>query len=285
MTKIKGYHYFRTYTMLICFSAIILLTSIALHSFWPGPMTAKAKQPSILTANIHSKKANEMEFLLRPIETKDSSQLVEGEPADRKIVYITFDDGPSKYTNDILRILNDNGATASFFLLKGNITRYPEMVKKINRFGHAIGCHGVSHRLDEFYASASTPLQEMKSCKQSLIQVDQINSNLIRVPFGSYPHLTEDQKALLDHSGFILWDWNIDSNDWQAENAGYVIDKVYSQISNIEQNTTSVPTILLHETEITVQALPKIINHLVGKGYAFKKISEETPPIAFNRYK
>ncbi len=107
-----------------------------------------------------------------------------------KVAYITFDDGPNKYTPKILDLLKKYDMKATFFLLEDRINAYPEIVKRILNEGHSIGLHGQSHEKTVFYANNSSALNEMNSTNHTLKDLIGYNIKLVRVPYGSKPRLT-----------------------------------------------------------------------------------------------
>ncbi|MFS0863284.1 polysaccharide deacetylase family protein [Fredinandcohnia sp. 179-A 10B2 NHS] len=198
--------------------------------------------------------------------------------------YLTFDDGPTSYTNDILDILQTHNLQATFFLLDGNINKFPKIVERIVTEGHAIGCHGVSHKIDKFYESAQSALQEINTCRESINTVTGVTSNLFRVPFGSYPHLKKSYKDALSNEGYIMWDWNIDSYDWKTGDPNVVIENIKKQILPFEDSSTS-PVLLMHDKEVTSKALDSIITLLNEKEFTMERITESIQPVQFKEVK
>lgn len=198
----------------------------------------------------------------------------------KNIVFLTFDDGPNGYTNEILDILKTYGISSTFFLLSPNIEKHPEIVKRMAEEGHSIGCHGVTHNVSKFYKNPASPLKEMQSCQKSLASLVGEETALIRVPFGSVPLLTAAQKKELDKGNFILWDWNVDSQDWKRKNAKKMTASVLNQVHAIKEKG-EIPVILFHDKEITKNALPDIIDGLIDMGFTFRAISPDDIPVQF----
>lgn len=197
-------------------------------------------------------------------------------------LYLTFDDGPTKHTEPILDILNQNRIKSTFFMLQGNIYKFPEVVKSVKKGRHSLACHGVTHRVDQFYANDIAPVEEMDLCNEAIQKVVGEKISLIRVPFGSFPHLTLKQKTNLDGSGYIMWDWNVDSMDWGHKNQSpdQLVNTVIKQVTDLKEKNI-VPVILLHDTEITVKALPTMITKLSEMGYSFRAITTKDEPLQF----
>lgn len=198
----------------------------------------------------------------------------------KKVVYITFDDGPTPYTGDILKTLNKFKAGATFFVLGPNVKNYPKMVKLMVKEGYTVGCHGVSHNVHSFYKTAKSPKNEMDSCARTVKKVAGYKVNLIRTPYGSYPYLTKKQRINLEKANYIIWDWNVDSRDWTRPSMKKLVNSVISQVQT-QSKKGHHPVILFHDKEITAKALPKILKKLQKMGYKFEPIDEYVTPVQF----
>ncbi|WP_102346474.1 polysaccharide deacetylase family protein [Bacillus sp. Marseille-P3661] len=232
------------------------------------------------SASLQAKMASPIITALQ--EKKYTTPHSEQDDTGLKIAYLTFDDGPNLYTLEIIKTLKQKGVQATFFLLKNNINKHPSIVNSITENGNSIGCHGVSHRVDYFYASAESVVQEMRECQRTIYSISRIRSPLVRVPFGSYPYLTPQMKNALEQEGFIYWDWNIDSDDWK-NNEHTILTSIKEQLTFIEEKGHT-PTILLHDKQVTTKILPDIIDHLLSRGYIIKGINNYTQPVQFNRF-
>ncbi|QZY54562.1 polysaccharide deacetylase family protein [Crassaminicella profunda] len=195
-----------------------------------------------------------------------------------KIVYITFDDGPSIYTEKIIHILDQYHAKATFFMLSNRIRTYKNIVRKLINEGHAVGLHGVSHNVRKIYRSPNTVVSEMNSCNTSLQQVTGTKTNLIRVPYGSAPYMTKPYRKAVQSAGYKMWDWNVDSRDSLGKNISpnVIIRNVKKQVKK-----QKIPVILLHERSTTVKALPQILKYLKENGYNPVSINKNQQPINF----
>ena len=106
-----------------------------------------------------------------------------------KRAFLTFDDGPSTNTKDILDLLLQRNIKATFFVLGTQVERMPETVKRIYEEGHYIANHGYSHVYSSIYSSPEAVLDEFNKCNQvvaNAIQVPEYNSHLFRFPGGYY---------------------------------------------------------------------------------------------------
>ncbi|WP_163580903.1 polysaccharide deacetylase family protein [Gracilibacillus saliphilus] len=199
-----------------------------------------------------------------------------------KVVYLTFDDGPTSATKNILDTLKQFNAKATFFMLEPAMREFPDMVRKMVEDGHAVGMHGVTHDKDQFYASEQTALEEMIKAQETLQDITGIDSKLIRTPYGSIPYLTESYREALTSKGLQLWDWNVDSSDWSLSGDQYV-DSVVNQIENLASaGVTSI--VLMHDQTETANHLSTLLTYLSENGFQTKKIDDNTEPYNFNCY-
>ena len=203
-----------------------------------------------------------------------SKDVIEGE-VNEKIAYITFDDGPSKYTSKILDILDENNVKGTFFMLNDNMIVFKDKVIRMEKEGHGIGFHGVSHELKELYKTENSAIEEFKTCNRTFYKITGKTSRLVRIPYGSKPNMMESiYKKFIDED-FLLWDWTVDTEDWKSTE-----DQIVSNILYYAREKDRI-VILLHENQKTVDCLPDIIKILRERGYSIEPITEDTKPINF----
>lgn len=212
-----------------------------------------------------------------PVQTeqKDTQQAV----ISPKTVYLTFDDGPESFSGDIIALLEQYHFKATFFMLDGNIRRYPDSARLMVKMGESVGLHGVTHNAKLFYASAASVLGEMNQDRNTLKEITGVDSVLIRTPYGSVPDLTPEEKKAVFDNGYLMWDWNIDSRDWYYKDARFV-DSVIEQLQK-RANKPGPTVILMHEKRETLAALPKLLDYLSKQNYDCKAIDNTVPPIHF----
>ncbi|MFD1772740.1 polysaccharide deacetylase family protein [Paenibacillus rhizophilus] len=198
-----------------------------------------------------------------------------------KIVYLTFDDGPSATTGQLLDILEKHGAKATFFMLGPNIGRYPSQVKRMVKSEQGLGLHGITHMKSEFYASPSAALKEMNQDNVDLRAVSGRSTKLIRTPYGSKPYFTKAFRDKVLGSGYRLWDWNVDSLDWKYGSSGdSIYNNVVSQVNKLNKCGFA-PVILMHDQKATLKVLPRILDYLQMKGYRYEIITSDLKPVNF----
>ncbi|WP_039042223.1 polysaccharide deacetylase family protein [Sporosarcina sp. ZBG7A] len=196
-----------------------------------------------------------------------------------KAVYLTFDDGPSAVTDQLLDILDDFQMKATFFMLGPNIKEHSKSVVRMKKEGFGLGLHGITHEAGKIYSSPSAPVDEMSEDRDILEKVTGVRSNLIRLPYGSIPYLTEDMRYLLDKSDFNVWDWNVDSRDWELKDRRYV-QHTKQEINRYMQAGVT-PVVLLHDKPHTIEYLPELLSYIKNQGYQTKVLTNEQPPVTF----
>lgn len=200
----------------------------------------------------------------------------------KKVAYITIDDGPSKYTDEIINLLNKHNAKATFFMIDRNMKSYPNQVKKIIDNGNTAGFHSVSHDINKLYENDMSAKNEFDINKETFYDITGKKSNLVRLPYGSKPYASEKSYEALVDASYKVWDWNIDTQDWKL-NSDEILDNVKRYSKNKEKLV-----ILIHERKQTVEALDSILSYLTKEGYELLPISQNQEPENFwldNLYK
>lgn len=283
--RVKSLHtpmkirYFHLYTTIILFTFLLFFITNGLYV----GINAQEKKDIFIVSALEKRQISSDDVVKSALYVSETRALGAQSTffsQDNKTIYLTFDDGPTSYTEEILNILLEKNIQATFFLLKNNIDKYPAIVSKIQQDGHAIGCHGVTHDLRQFYATPRSPIDEMSQCFESISTIIGHHSNLIRVPFGSYPYTKQEHRDLLKVNGYLMWDWNVDSEDWSNSNGSSVKTNILEQVVLLtKQNIT--PVVLLHDKKVTSQILSSMIDELSKQEYTFSKITEDLTPLQF----
>lgn len=231
--------------------------------------------------NISYNKTKVYEEIDNNIETEIEEKLEESSEASEqsydKFAYITIDDGPSKYTNQILDILDRNNVKATFFMINRNMNIYKDEVKRIQEGGHGAGFHSVSHDIKELYKTPQATLEEFSICRETFREITGETSNLIRIPYGSKPNTPAESYQILVDNGFLVWDWNLDTEDWKS-----TTDNIVSKVLLNGRNKDEL-VLLVHEKAQTVEALDGIIKILKERGYEIVPITEDKEAMNFWR--
>lgn len=237
------------------FILIIILCITLLFQLW-------SKDSFLETLNFHS--YNE---LIAP--KREIGEPIQGE----KICYLTFDDGPSKNTIKILDILQQYEAKATFFVIGNCIcedNRY--ILERIVNEGHAVGLHANNHVYEKFYADENSFLKDYETLYTTLKNDYGIETPLFRLPGGSACKYLygkgSEYVSKMQERGFSCFDWNVTGEDSVGTPTVYSIQKnVFDRVFRYER-----PIVLLHDSsiaDVTVEALPGVIERIRENGYAF----------------
>ncbi len=216
---------------------------------------------------------------LKPSPVIVTPPQVVGSPG--KTVYLSFDDGPTATTSELLDILTKYDVKATFFMLGKNMKEYPSQVKRTAKEGHALGLHGMTHRKEKFYASPSAALSEMDGDNAVLKKLTDHSSTLIRPPYGSKPYFTKTFRDKVLTQGYHLWDWNVDSEDWKyKDDSESIYNTVMNQVHKLQKTKVN-PVILMHDQKATLKVLPSILETLKKEGYEFQILTADMEPVNF----
>lgn len=198
----------------------------------------------------------------------------------KKVVYLTFDDGPSKLTPKVLEVLDKYKVKATFFVtgFDKNSAKY---IKIAHDKGHTIGLHTYSHDYSKVYASADDYYKDLNKigelCKKQIGFVP----HYIRFPGGSSNTVSRKySNGIMSYlskdvlkKGYQYYDWNCANGD--AEGGNPSANQLYNNAIQFVGGTDLV--MLCHDAgdkNTTVQSLPKIIEYYQSKGYTFKAIDD-----------
>jgi peptidoglycan/xylan/chitin deacetylase (PgdA/CDA1 family) len=182
-------------------------------------------------------------------------------PVDSKVVALTFDDGPSQYTDSILEILKENDAVATFFILGNKVSMYQDVLKKAISYGNELGNHTYNHKWltkltdDEI----KSQIHDTNSIMEEVLNYTPV---LFRPSYGSL------NKRVRQDIDLDIVLWNIDTMDWKYKNVGKIVSRATSNVEDLD-------IILLHDTyQTTKDSISKIISTLKEKGFTFVTVSE-----------
>jgi peptidoglycan-N-acetylglucosamine deacetylase len=212
----------------------------------------------------------------------NAAQIVSNEE-EKKIIYLTFDDGPSYViTNRVLDILMEKEVKATFFVVGNKIEGREDILKRINEDGHALGLHTYSHIYKEIYSSQDKFIKEMEDTGEEVKKVLGFVPKAIRFPGGSKPYLNESLLEKLHEKKYKIYDWNASLSD--GINYNISTDRLVREAHKVVGGYNSKVFLLLHcdqANKATAKALPIIIDYYKNLGYQFKTINEDTPEYYF----
>lgn len=199
-----------------------------------------------------------------------------------KKVYLTFDDGPSDHTDEILDILKKNQVKATFFVVGKKTKKAQKQYQRIVLEGHTLAMHSYSHNYDQIYSSVEAFGKDLKMLQDYLYHVTEIKPFIYRFPGGSSNTCAKNIKPFIQYvnsHGLLYFDWNALSGD--ALDFSISSEKLNGNIlKDVRKQKNSIVLMHdLHETKNTVAGLDNLIKILKKEGYQILPITRNTKQI------
>lgn len=217
-----------------------------------------------------------------PEPTPDPSReqaLARGIDPNKPMIALTFDDGPQPGTTEVLAVLKQYGALATFFILGKNIEGNEEILRETAEAGHELGVHSWYHS-DFTKISQSAVGSQVKRTMDTVLEMTGREISLVRPPFGALNRLA---RRPLTGMGLPVILWNVDSLDWKTRSAK-------STAKNLLQKAAPGAIVLMHDVWLsTAEALKTALPELLSRGYQLVTVSEmmsfrKEPLTAGNEY-
>lgn len=229
---------------------------------------------------------------------RDSDKHVSGQPQDgvhgaysetmieealqdgRKVVYLTFDDGPSHNTERILDILDEYNVKATFFTIGNEAEEFVDVYKRIIEDGHSLGMHSYSHKYSEIYKSVEAFDADFNKVSGYIESVTGVAPKLYRFPGGSSNLVSaipmENFIRYLNEKNVTYFDWNVSAQDAEGKELPVetMLDNIFKDI-----NKKDICVVLMHDSDdlgTTVDMLPELLKHLVEMDAVILPITENT---------
>ena len=176
-------------------------------------------------------------------------------------IALTFDDGPSRYTEKLLEGLQKRGVKASFFMIGESAERNQDLVRRVKEEGHLIGNH-TYHHVDVTKLPDEKAREELKEMDRVIYEILGEHVEYMRPPFGVWQEKLEQEIDVLP----VMW--TIDPLDWTTKNVEEIVNKVVTQAGEND-------IILLHDCyESSVDAALQIVDVLKAEGYEFVTVDQ-----------
>ncbi|WP_022763081.1 polysaccharide deacetylase family protein [Butyrivibrio sp. AD3002] len=222
---------------------------------------------------------------VKSTEDESSDEAPDGEQEEWdgiRRVYITFDDGPSSSTNQILDILDSYGVKATFFVTGKEGEENEKLYRRIAAGGHTLGMHSYSHKYSELYESLGSFSADLHKLQTYLYEITGVWSEYYRFPGGSSNTVSRapmDQLInYLDLEHITYFDWNVASSDDSGINKDVIVANVMTGVPKFHE-----AIILLHDAAdkpATVEALPEIIEQVQAlDNTVIVPITDDTLPV------
>lgn len=245
-------------------------------------MRQNVRQEEQLAEERTQEESKEAALLVTQLPKTSETEQPEAEDGKKK-VYLTFDDGPSANTDEILDILKEYNVKATFFVVGKEDEHSLDMYRRIVEEGHSLGMHSYSHQYSVIYQSVESFAQDIQQLKQLLQSVTGEDVNLYRFPGGSSNKVSNvDMQELIKYlkdNNITYFDWNVSSGD--ATNKSMKVEDLVENVTkDVKIYNNSV--VLMHDAankHSTVEALPEIIEQLKAMDVDILPITDQVEPV------
>ena len=207
---------------------------------------------------------------------------------DKRAIYLTFEGGPSKNTENILDYLKDSGQKATFFITGENIAGNEAIIKRMTDEGHTVGVCSFSTDYKTIYQSIDAFLADFNKAYTAIYNACGVYPNIFRFPCGSINEynskIYRELISEMTRRGFVFFDWNVNSDDngdnqedWEA-----IVQDVAEDVKDYDQ-----AIVLMHDASdnsSTARAVKYMLNYLGKNGYYFANIKSTTIPVTFDYF-
>lgn len=203
-----------------------------------------------------------------------------------KVVYLTFDDGPSIYTAKLLDILDKYNVKATFFVTN-QAPKYQYMIGEIHRRGHTVALHTYSHDYSQIYSSETAYYDDLEKIHNICVNQTGVAPSIVRFPGGTSNSVSKKYcsgimtklSESLSYHGYLYTDWNVNSQDAGGATTSQQVAK--NVINGIKKH--SVSNVLQHDIKsYSVDAVDEIIFWGLENGYTFLPMTQSSPMIKFS---
>lgn len=203
----------------------------------------------------------------------------------KKVCYLTFDDGPSARTPEVLAILEQYGVKATFFVVGKDTEQSKQWMRDIVEAGHTIGVHSYTHTYRKIYDSVEAWLDDFAQEYHIIEQATGVAPQIFRFPGGSINayngHIYQEIVSEMVRRGFVYFDWNRANGDAVRKSPSAA---VLAQNALDRLGASSRVIVLMHDSRShanTVAALPAIIEGYRNAGYTLEALTPEVRPIVY----
>lgn len=210
-----------------------------------------------------------------------AAQTAEPAKADpKKIIYLTFDDGPGRYTEELLKILDDHKVLATFFVTAA-YKDYQDLIGAEYNAGHSVGVHTATHEYSEIYASTNAYWEDFNTMQDIIQEQTGCRTDIFRFPGGASNTISANycegiMSALARQSeekGYIYVDWNVTSGDAGDTTSSEVLYENMMKGIHTYENSF----ILCHDIkDFTIATMDRFITDALKEGYTFLPITSES---------
>ena len=195
---------------------------------------------------------------LEPIEVKINKRTID---PNKPMIAITYDDGPSKYTSEILNVLNENNSSATFFVLGSRVNSNKDILNQMLEDGNQIGNHSYNHK-NLTTISDKELYKQIKGTDDLIYIATGYTPSVMRPPYGA------TNKELNNKIPKPIIKWSIDTRDWENRNAEFITRTILEDVKDGD-------IILMHDIyDSTAQASNIVIPELIKRGFQLVTVDE-----------
>lgn len=205
--------------------------------------------------------------------------------ADGKVIYLSFDDGPNLYTEDLLDTLKKYGVKATFFVTAGSEKHVPLIAREAKE-GHAVGVHTYTHDMKQIYASEEAYWADFNKMHELIKEQTGQDTHIMRFPGGSSNTISSFNPGIMTRlseevvqKGYSYFDWNCSAQDATsaAPSPAQIVATLQGDVQAVTKQGGHVSMVLCHDTKKnTVLAMDSFLPWALEEGYAFLPISESS---------
>lgn len=189
-----------------------------------------------------------------------------GDYKGKKLVALTFDDGPGPYTERLLNEMKKRDVKATFFVLGNRVDRYPELIKRMEAEGHTIGNHSYDHS-NLTKLSYENVRKNMERTAEKVEKLVGHKPEVMRCPGGA---CNSNVKKYAKAAGIPIIYWGVDTRDWESRNVDAIMKKSFGK-----GGITDGSIVLMHDIhQPSVEAAIKMMDRLIDEGYTFVTVPE-----------
>nr|WP_315024942.1 polysaccharide deacetylase family protein [uncultured Aminipila sp.] len=272
---------FTSLSIIIVIACLLAFFVINKLNLWDRESMAEKTVPVLSKTTVQEATNSAIEEEKVITKTAISDKITEN---DGKVVYLTFDDGSSENTLQILDLLKENNIKATFFFNTSENQTADSIIKEAYDNGHAVGVlTSADYNYDAIYSSVENYMKDFDKSYNRIYRVTGEKPGILRFPGGSINVYNKaDYKALIEQivsRGLVYFDWNVCADDGSGKTSK----------ESMVINATKLPSkadkciVLMHDNgnDNTCQALKEIIQFYKDNGYDFQKLTANVKPITF----